>query len=135
LASFELLGLVRPEAVPYAQARVLVSTSLSEGSSNSILEALAHGTPVVATAVGAASEALEGQPFATLVKPQDPASVSAAIDYWLKLSRSEWEAASTSARKYVRDHFSVSKMAARHCAFYRWAIGVANSSTRTPGSS
>jgi len=122
-SAFKLPGVLRPETIPYHQARLLVNTSLSEGSSNAILEGLAHGIPVVATAVGGTKELLEGHSFASLVEPKNSGSLAAAIDYWLMLEDNQWRTASTQAREFVRARFGVSRMADQHCEFYRWALG------------
>lgn len=121
-SSFDVLGMLRLEDIPYDQARVFVSTSLNESSSNSILEALAKGTPVVATGVGGSAELLRARPFASLAKPQDTDGIAAAIDHWLKLPDTDWQAASAAAMHFVRERFAVAKMVSRYAEFYKWAF-------------
>jgi L-malate glycosyltransferase len=57
-----------------------VLCSLSEGLSNSILEAMAAGRPIVATAVGAASDAVQHERTGLLVPPGDPQRLAAALE-------------------------------------------------------
>ncbi len=122
-SSFKVPGVLRPEAIPYHRARLLVNTSLAEASSNAILESLAHGIPVVATAVGGTKELLEGHSFASLVEPKNSEGLAASIDSWLMLEDKQWRNASMQAREFVGARFSVSRMADEHCEFYRWALG------------
>ncbi len=56
-----------------------VVASHEEGSSNALIEQLAVGLPLVATAVGGNVEALEGVPDCALVPARDPAALAAAI--------------------------------------------------------
>ncbi|MEO8464183.1 MAG: glycosyltransferase [Gammaproteobacteria bacterium] len=61
-------------------ARVFVSSSLTEGCPNALMEALACGTPVVSTnSVGGASEVLEGGKWGRLVPVGNPDAMAAAI--------------------------------------------------------
>jgi glycosyltransferase involved in cell wall biosynthesis len=63
----------------YGIADVAVLSSLSEGSPNALLEAMATDVPVVATAVGGVPEIVTHEESALLIEPGDPASMSAAI--------------------------------------------------------
>jgi glycosyltransferase involved in cell wall biosynthesis len=63
----------------YGIADVAVLSSLSEGSPNALLEAMATNVPVVATAVGGVPEMVANEGSALLIPPGDPAAMSAAI--------------------------------------------------------
>jgi glycosyltransferase involved in cell wall biosynthesis len=71
----------------YATADVLVAPSRSETYGMAVTEALAHGVPVIAAAVGGLPEALGAGPDDTcpgqLVPSGDPAALAAAIGVWL----------------------------------------------------
>jgi len=63
----------------YALADVLVLPSYSEGSPNVLLEAMAAGLPVVATAVGGVPEIVAHEESALLVAPRDEHAMAAAV--------------------------------------------------------
>jgi glycosyltransferase involved in cell wall biosynthesis len=71
----------------YATADLLVAPSRSETYGMAVTEALAHGLPVIAAAVGGLPEALgsgtDGTRPGQLVPPGDPAALAAAIGHWL----------------------------------------------------
>jgi colanic acid/amylovoran biosynthesis glycosyltransferase len=71
----ELRGQVGHEEVAsvLGNASLLVSTSLSEGISNAVLEAMARGLPVVSTDVGGMAEVVEDGVNGFLVPPRSPA--------------------------------------------------------------
>ncbi|QDU84925.1 Putative teichuronic acid biosynthesis glycosyltransferase TuaC [Planctomycetes bacterium Pla163] len=76
----ELRGEVRPEelATWYRAADALLLTSHREGRPNVVLEALASGTPVLATQAGGTGELLAELPGA-LVTSRDPADIGRAL--------------------------------------------------------
>jgi glycosyltransferase involved in cell wall biosynthesis len=77
--SVTLAGQV-PSAEPfYGIADLCVLSSLSEGSPNALLEAMAAGVPVVATAVGGIPEMVTHGESALLVKPGDCEAMTNAI--------------------------------------------------------
>jgi glycosyltransferase involved in cell wall biosynthesis len=71
----------------YAAADVLVLASRAETYGMVVIEALARGLPVIATAVGGLPEALDrtsdGRPPGLLVPPDDGAALAAALRSWL----------------------------------------------------
>ncbi len=71
----------------YTTADLLVAPSRSETYGMTVTEALAHGLPVIATAVGGLPEALgstaDGTRPGQLVPPGDPAALTAALGDWL----------------------------------------------------
>ena len=67
------VGEVRPF---YAAADVLAISSLTEGSPNVLLEAMAAGVPVVATAVGGIPEIVTHEESALLAPAGDPAALA-----------------------------------------------------------
>jgi glycosyltransferase involved in cell wall biosynthesis len=75
----------------YTTADLLVAPSRSETYGMCVTEALAHGLPVVAAAVGGLPEALgttaDGTRPGQLVCPGDPAALAAALRGWLSDDR------------------------------------------------
>jgi len=63
----------------YTMADVMVLPSSTEGSPNALLEAMAAGLPIVATAVGGVPEIVSNRNSALLVPKQDPVALSGAI--------------------------------------------------------
>jgi glycosyltransferase involved in cell wall biosynthesis len=68
----------------YAAAHLLALPSHSEGSPYVLLEAMAAGLPIVATAVGGVPEMVEDEESALLVPPRDSQKMAAAIARVLK---------------------------------------------------
>jgi glycosyltransferase involved in cell wall biosynthesis len=71
----------------YTTADLLIAPSRSETYGMAVTEALAHGLPVIATAVGGLPEALgsiaDGTRPGQLIPSGDPAALAAAIGDWL----------------------------------------------------
>ena len=71
----------------YSTADVLVAPSRAETYGMTVPEALAHGLPVLATAVGGLPEALGTTPGGSrpgqLIPPGDPAALASALRDWL----------------------------------------------------
>jgi len=71
----------------YTTADLLVAPSRSETYGMAVTEALAHGLPVIAAAVGGLPEALgstaDGTRPGQLIPPGDPAALAAALGEWL----------------------------------------------------
>jgi len=64
----------------YRIADIAVLSSLSEGSPNALLEAMATSVPVVATGVGGIPEIVTHEESALLVAPSDAPSMTAALE-------------------------------------------------------
>jgi sugar transferase (PEP-CTERM/EpsH1 system associated) len=97
---------------------IFVLPSLNEGISNSILEAMATGVPVVATAVGGNSELLQDGVTGYLVPPSDPAALSARLRQYAsseELRRLHGE----KAREAAIARFSVEAMVQKYEAVWR----------------
>lgn len=78
----EFTGLVSHEKLPpyFSEADVFVLPSLNEGMSNSMLEALASGLPLVATDTGGTKELLEEGKNGLIVKMKDSRDIAEKIN-------------------------------------------------------
>jgi sugar transferase (PEP-CTERM/EpsH1 system associated) len=96
---------------------VFVLPSLAEGISNTILEAMASGLPIVATDVGGNHELVERDTTGFLVPRSDPAALADAIRVYVNdpgLRRRHGEA----ARKRSEDEFSIDIMVQHYQDIY-----------------
>jgi len=103
-----------------AAATVFVQPSSSEGMSNSLLEAMAAGLPIVATDVGAASELLGDAERGVIIQPDDMDAIKRAM---LKLSADPQRAMlGQKAHQYVSDHHSLSITSERLVGLYQQLV-------------
>ncbi|MGQ9576949.1 MAG: glycosyltransferase [Thermoguttaceae bacterium] len=115
---FELLGHVSDIPSFLSTLDVAVLTSYSEGLSNSLLEYMAAGRPIVATAVGGNVELIEDGVHGLLVPPGDPAAVAAAVERLLGDPALAARLAAA-ARTRARHQFTAEAMVHSHESFYR----------------
>jgi glycosyltransferase involved in cell wall biosynthesis len=92
------------------------NTSISEGVSLTILEAMAAALPVVATAVGGTPEVIDER-SGVLVAPRDPMAVSAAL-LALAASPARRHDLGIAARERVESHFSLDRMVREYRNIY-----------------
>lgn len=96
---------------------LFVLPSLAEGISNTILEAMACGLPVVATRVGGNAELVEEGRTGTLVEPDDPVAMARALAGYVQDSE-QCRNHGAAARQRVEEQFSLDGMVARYIALY-----------------
>jgi glycosyltransferase involved in cell wall biosynthesis len=96
---------------------VAVNSSLFEGSSLAILEYMALGRPIVATAVGGTPDLLGHGEAGVLVAPADPAALAAAIGRLLA-DPAGAAALGARARARQREHYDIDEQAQRVQAIY-----------------
>jgi len=101
----------------YPTLDAFVLPSLKEGMPLSVLEALACGCPVIASATGAIPELLDGVPGCRTVLPGDAGTLLAAL-----LALPEKGRPLLAARERVERCYSAESMATRYSGIYREAI-------------
>jgi glycosyltransferase involved in cell wall biosynthesis len=88
---------------------IFVLPSYSEGVSLALLEAMAAGLPVIATAVGGLPEVVTDGQTGLLIPPRDAAALDGALTRLLS-DPSLAKQLGENARRYVRKHFSLERL-------------------------
>jgi glycosyltransferase involved in cell wall biosynthesis len=92
-----------------SEVQVSVLPSRSEALSNTLLESMAAGTPVVATRVGGNPEVVEDGVTGILVPPREPEALAAAIARLID-HPSLAQAMGRAGRQRVAEHFSLERV-------------------------
>jgi len=119
-----LLGSRSDIPVVLAALDVFALPSIAEGISNTILEAMATGLPIVATRVGGNPELVEDGRSGVLVPVQDEASLAAALDAYLDDGHLR-TLHGKGARDRVVQHFSLERMGQAYTDLYTHLLGAA----------
>jgi glycosyltransferase involved in cell wall biosynthesis len=96
---------------------VVVHPSLEEGFSNTILEAMAAGKPVLATDMGGNPEAVVQGETGLLVPPRDSRALADAI-IWMLDHPDEAARFGEAGRHRVAEHFEISRMVRQYEELY-----------------
>ncbi len=127
-----LLG--RREDMPalYASMDIMVSASRQEGLPVALLEGMASGLPLVATAVGAVPTIVRDGSTGMLVPPEDVGALASAIIALIcnPVRRSQYGA---SGRQLVADEFSADRMTAEYLQLYEQVLEKGGSRIHAPG--
>ena len=118
----ELLGERHDVPALLAESGFFVSSSLSEGISLTLLEAMAVGLPIVTTAVGGNPEVVLDGHTGRLAPAGDPAALARAI-VDLCAERDLWSAMGTLGRQRVEQHFEVRQMIRNYEDLYEDLLG------------
>ncbi len=104
----------RPDLRPlYRQAGLLALSSRGESLPNVVLEAMASGLPVAATAVGGVPEIVTPAQTGWLAPPGDPAALAAVLGRMLA-NPEQCRAMGRAARRRVELDFSLRVMVSRY---------------------
>jgi glycosyltransferase involved in cell wall biosynthesis len=108
-----------------AASDIVVHPSLEEALSQSTIESLMLGMPIVATDVSGAKDTLDGGKYGKLVPPADADAFREALrEVIANLPAARRRAAA--GREYVLDYMSAPRVAAEHAATYRRVISRSN---------
>jgi glycosyltransferase involved in cell wall biosynthesis len=100
-----------------SETDIFVLPSLSEGMSNVLLEAMACGLPIVATAVGGNSDLISDRRNGILVPPANPDVLSEALVELLQ-NNTLAKQLGAEARKTVEDHYSLESICESYQQLY-----------------
>jgi glycosyltransferase involved in cell wall biosynthesis len=107
--NISLLDAREDVAAIYDSLSIYVHPSLTEGFSNAILEAMAHGLPVVAAATGGTPEAVADEITGILVSAADSAALADALHRLLEDTELRQQMG-IAGRERVKQRFSMARM-------------------------
>ena len=110
-----MLGWTEDLAPIYANLDAVALSSINEGTPVTLIEAMAAGIPVVATAVGGVPDLLRGGELGELVPPRDPAALADGIERALSPSA---RTRARSARSEILNAFSEERLCADLARLY-----------------
>lgn len=116
---FTFFGHIPNNEIPYNDCDIFVSTSLSEGSSNSIIEACSYGLGVVATDIPASTEILEGKDFGALAPVGNYKSMAEKSMLFLNQKPNEAIERREKGIKFVKDYFSKEQTLKKYLLMYK----------------
>lgn len=108
-------GWQRDLRAAYSDMDVVVISSRNEGTPVSVIEALASGVPVVATAVGGLPDLLHHGEYGRLVPPDDATALADAV----RAALDEDGAGRTVVQAAILDQYGVERLAGDLAALYR----------------
>jgi glycosyltransferase involved in cell wall biosynthesis len=120
-STISFAGRVESMDAHWRRVGLLVISSRAEGLPLAALEAMAHGVPVAAFALGGLSELIEDRVNGFLAPPDDEAALEAAVRHWLSTPSAERAALSEAARSRIVAHYSAEAIVAQILEVYREA--------------
>jgi glycosyltransferase involved in cell wall biosynthesis len=104
-------------------AHFYLSTSLSEGMSNALLEAMSFGIVPLVSDVSGARDIIEPGRSGFLFRPDDLGDFVAKLELGGRIDRERYRAISEAARQSIRQNFGIDQIADQHLQVYRAALG------------
>lgn len=114
----QFLGHVEDVSKYLQRVDIFVLPSLSEGLSNAILEAMAHGLPCIVTDIPGNVDLIRHEETGLLVKPNDASDLAHALN---RLARDPVlrERLGRAGRTTVEEHFNMDTVSRRYAELYR----------------
>jgi glycosyltransferase involved in cell wall biosynthesis len=110
------------DVTPYLrEADVYLSTSLSEGMSNALLEAMSYGVMPLVSRVSGVAELVEEGVTGLVFAPRDETALASRLEESLAMTSEHRRATGEAAQAAVR-RFSFDRIAGQHLELYRKAI-------------
>lgn len=101
----------------YSAADVTVAPSLQENLSNTVMESLSCGTPVVAFNIGGMPDMIDHQSSGYLARPFELDDLAAGM-MWVLGNKARHEKLTQHSRKTVMERYALEKVANRYLALY-----------------
>lgn len=102
----------------YSAVDVFIAPSVQENLSNTVMEALACGTPSVAFDIGGMSDLIEHQQNGYLATPYDSQDLAGGIAWILEKSE-RWQSISNSATEKIIQEFTIKKQTQEYIKLYQ----------------
>lgn len=102
----------------YSAADVTVAPSMQENLSNTVMESLSCGTPVVAFNIGGMPDMIDHQRSGFLAQPFEPEDFAAGI-MWVLANKSRHTMLAQYARKTVAERYALEVVASRYLDLYQ----------------
>ena len=115
--SFKIIGVLDDTTKFYQDIDVYLNTSLSEGLPLSVLEAMAHGVPVIAANVGGIKEIIAKEDQGILINGRNPMDFAEKC-LMLVQNGNLRKSMGFKGRERIIDAFSVGKMAKKYYSLY-----------------
>jgi glycosyltransferase involved in cell wall biosynthesis len=119
----EFIGETKDTRRVYLGVDGVLLCSRWEGLPNVVLEALAHGRPVIATDVGDTGKLLGDGSWGWLVPPDDARSVAEALTRLVVTPRDELNTMGRRGAEFVLESYSTSRLVERTIDVYRVVMG------------
>ncbi|HEX5637364.1 MAG TPA: glycosyltransferase family 4 protein [Gammaproteobacteria bacterium] len=102
----------------YSAADILVAPSMQENLSNTVMESLACGTPVIAFNIGGMPDMIDHQCSGYLAEPFESDDLAAGM-MWMLEDKTRRDILSRRARQTVVERYALKTVANRYMAIYR----------------
>ena len=122
----KLFGNIKNNEIPYSEVNLTFNCSISEGSSNTILESLSFGIPVVASDNIGNKEILNNKSFAKLYKNESVSSAVRAIDKFYNLSIKDNSEISKDAIYFINSNYNNNLMIEE---YYKYFVNISNANS------
>lgn len=115
----EFCGLIKHQNLPdyYRKSNVFVLPSLNEGMSNTMLEALASGLPIIATDTGGTRELIKGDINGLLIKMRDSGDIAQKIE--ILIQNKDLRQKMGKESRSLAEKFSWKNVAGQYAAVYK----------------